>query len=232
MTTKKLIALIIIGSLSTSSYAAVNYQSHADIYQAVTDYINATLDTDSDYEISIAQLDNRLKLPKCPSRLQAFTPSTSSLQAGRLSIGVRCQNPGWSIFTSVTLKIYANVVVLTQPIRRGQILTRHHLTTVKRDTAKLRNGYFKRIDLVENKQAKRNLAAGTALNRGLVTEPTLIKRGERIIISASAPNFDIRMQGLALMDGIKGQAIRVKNVSSGRTIAAKVVKAGLVSVVY
>ena len=233
MTAKILILLIIICSLSTDGHAETHYQAHTAIYQTVTDYITGNIDTTSEYEISIAPLDRRLKLPECTNSLQAFTPNNQSLQGGRLSIGVRCNKINqWSIFTSVMLKIYENVLVLSQPLRRGQILTRQHIAIEKRDTANLRNGYIKRIELVENKQVTRHLAAGTVLKEGLVTEPTLIKRGEKIIISAAAPSYNIRMQGLALMDGIKGQSIRVKNISSGRTIAAKVIKPGLVSVMY
>ncbi|MGR9046452.1 MAG: flagellar basal body P-ring formation chaperone FlgA [Gammaproteobacteria bacterium] len=234
MPTKILSLVIFIISLSGSSLAAdAPYQPHSDIYQAVTDYITRNIGPDSEYEISIAPLDSRLKLPECPDDLEAFTPGNQTLRAGRLSIGVRCvKTAPWSIYSSVTLKLYAHVVVLKQPARRGQILTQRHLTIEKRDTATLRNGYIKRLELIENKQVVRHLAAGTALHEGLIAEPTLVKRGDKIIISATAPSYDIRMQGVALMNGIKGQSIKVKNVSSGRTIAAKVIKPGLVSVMY
>ncbi|PKM10401.1 MAG: flagella basal body P-ring formation protein FlgA [Gammaproteobacteria bacterium HGW-Gammaproteobacteria-3] len=233
MLTKKLLLLLITGLFSTHGYAQTHYQTHAAIYQAVKTYIAGNIDSSSDYDISIAPLDSRLQLPECSEHLQAFKPGEQPLQAGRLSIGVRCGTASkWFIFTSVTLKIYANVWVLTQPLRRGQILMRRHLVRERRDTAHLRQGYIKRLELLENKQAKRNLTAGTVLNTGLVTEPVLIKRGERIIIRAADSAFDIRMQGLALMNGIKGQSINVKNISSGRTVTAKVIKSGLVSVTY
>ncbi|MGR9115548.1 MAG: flagellar basal body P-ring formation chaperone FlgA [Gammaproteobacteria bacterium] len=231
MIAKTLILLVIIYSWPINGYAAPRYQPHAAIYKTVKDYVTGNIDTSSDYEINIAPLDTRLNLPDCTDHLEAFNPSNHSLEAGRLSIGVRCSNSSkWSIFTSVTLKIYADVVVLSQPVRRGQLLTRQHMSLETRDIAKLRNGYIERIAMAVNKQATRNMAAGTVLTPGLVAEPTLIKRGEKITISAGTSSFDIRMQGLALMDGIKGQLIRVKNVSSGRTIAGKVVKPGLVSV--
>lgn len=232
MFAKKLIFLTIACSFLSKGYAQPHYQAHAGIYRTVNDYIADNMEPTSEYEINIAPLDPRLKLQECANPLQAFTPGNKpSLQGGRLSIGVRC-NKTWSVFTSVTLKIYENVLVLSQPVRRGQILTRRHLAIEKRDTAKLRSGYIKRTDLIENKQAIRHMAAGTVLNEGLVTEPALIKRGEKIIIRAATASYDIRMQGLALMDGIKNQSIKVKNVSSGRTIAAKVIKPGLVSVMY
>lgn len=38
------------------------------------------------------------------------------------------------------------------------------------------------------------------------------------------------MNGVAMMDGIKGQSIRIKNENSGRIINATVIEPGLVSV--
>ena len=233
MTAKTLVLLTILCALPNSGQTDMRFQPHATLYQTVKDFVANSIDSSSEYEVSISPVDTRLKLPLCSGPLQAFIPNNRPLRAGRLSIGVSCdKTEKWSIFTSVTLKIYADVVILSQPVRRGQILTRRHLAIEKRNTARLRNGYIDRIDLVENKQVTRHLPAGTVLNQALVSEPALVKRGEKIVISATAPSYDIRMQGLALMDGIKGQSIKVKNVSSGRTIAAKVVKQGLVSVIY
>jgi flagellar basal body P-ring formation protein FlgA len=61
-------------------------------------------------------------------------------------------------------------------------------------------------------------------------EPRLIKRGDKIIISTMQPAFSIRMNGIAMMDGTKGQLIRVKNENSGRIISATVIEPGLVSI--
>lgn len=124
-----------------------------------------------------------------------------------------------------------DVLILTRPVSRGQILTRQMLAIEKRDQARLRGGYFSRIESVENKQSLRNLPAGSVITFNNITDAVLIKRGERITISASSPGYNVRMQGKAMMDGTKGQSIRVKNVSSGRTITATVIKPGLVSII-
>lgn len=236
MFTKAFISLVFIFSwltLTIGEARATNYQDHAAIYQAVTDFLKSHVKPSSSYEFNITPLDNRLQLPACGGNLQAFNPHHQPIRAGRLSIGVRCSDAGmWSIFTSVQLKVFARVLVLTQPVLPGQMLTRQLLSTEKRDTAELGFGYFTGMAAVENKQATRYLAAGTVLHDGLVTEPMVIKRGEKIVISAVTPSYDIRMPGIALMDGAKGQSIEVKNISSGRTVSAKVVKQGLVSVVY
>lgn len=231
MIIKLFVILLATLSVSHSGFAAERYQSHASIYQTVTNFITGNLGGSKDYDIKISPLDSRLKLPECSDELSAFTAHNEALRAGRFSVGVRCGGQQtWSIFATGTLKIFQEVLVLTQPVKRGQILTRPLLAYEKRDQGNLRGGYYNQIELVENKQAVRNLPAGAVISYDNVTDAVLIKRGEKITISASSRDFNVRMQGKALMDGIQGQSIRVKNESSGRTIAATVVNSGLVTV--
>lgn len=234
MPIKLFVVLIAMLAASHNALAAEpRYQSHASIYQAVTHFITEKLGPSSDYDIRISPLDSRLKLPKCSDEISAFTAHNEALRAGRFSIGVRCggKPKPWSIFTTGSLKIMQDVLVLTQPVSRGQILTRQMLAIEKRDQANLRSGYFHQIESVENKQSLRNLPAGAIINNHNVTDAVLVKRGEKVTISAASNGFMVRMQGKAMMDGVKGQTIRVKNASSGRTIAATVVKPGLVSII-
>ncbi|GAB4272779.1 MAG: flagellar basal body P-ring formation chaperone FlgA [Methylomicrobium sp.] len=232
MIMKFIVILIAVVVGIQNSYATATYQAHESIYRTVTEFISDNVNaSEEDYEIHVSSLDDRLKLPECAHELTAFTAHHERLKSGRFSVGVRCAGPQtWTIFVTGKLQIFENVLVLNQPVRRGQMLTRQMLSLDKRDRSKLRGGHFNDPDWVENKQATRSLPAGTVLNYSNIKDAVLIKRGEKIMISASSPEFHVRMPGQALMDGIKGQSIRVKNESSGRTIAATVIEPGLVSV--
>jgi len=177
-------------------------------------------------------LDSRLNLPQCAEPLEVFT-TTDLIKAGRTTIGVRCNaEKKWSIFTSVIIKTYQMVVVLSQPIRRGEIITRQHLAIEKREVSKLREDFVIQMEQVENKQVTRQLDAGTILSLRNIAEPKLIKRGDKVVISTTKSDFSIKMNGVAMMDGTKGQLISVKNQNSGRIINATVIEPGLVSVNY
>jgi flagella basal body P-ring formation protein FlgA len=63
-------------------------------------------------------------------------------------------------------------------------------------------------------------------------EPKLIKRGERVNIRTSNQNLVISMAGIAMMDGIKGQNIRIKNIKSKQIVHATVEKPGQVVVTF
>ena len=223
------ILALALGSF-TPGHAEQKFQSHDSIYELVKNTVVRNISTLADYEISVIPLDSLLKLPECTEPLEAFT-TTDLIKAGRTSIGVRCNaEKKWSIFISAVIKIYETVIVLSRPVQRGEIITRQHLAIEKRDVSKLRGDFINQAEQIENKQAARQMPAGTVLGLKSFIEPRLIKRGDKIIISAIQPGFTIRMNGAAMMDGTKGQLIRIKNENSGRIINATVIEAGLVTV--
>lgn len=218
--------------LSTTAQAEQGSQSLESIDAAVKSYIAQNINLPGEYEVSLVPLDSRLSLPQCPEPLEAFT-TTDLIKAGRTTIGVRCNTEKkWSIFTSVIIKTYQIIVVLTHPIQRGEILTRQHLALERREVTNLRDDFVTQLEQVENKQVTRQLDSGTVLSLRNLVEPKLIKRGDRVVISTTKSDFSIKMSGIAMMDGTKGQLIRIKNQSSGRIINATVIEPGLVSVNY
>lgn len=226
---KKFVILTLALAFCTPSHAEQPFQSLDSIYEVVKNAVARNINA-AEYEITVLPLDNQLKLPKCAEPLATFT-TTETINAGRITMGVRCNaEKKWSIYTSAVIKIYDTVIVLSQPVQRGEIITRQHLSSAKRDVSKLRGNFISQIEQVENKQAARYTPAGTVLGLKSFIEPNLIKRGDKIIISAIQPTFTIRMNGVAMMDGGQGQLIRIKNENSGRIISATVIESGLVSV--
>ena len=224
--------LIVLFAGYTQQTTASQTQSTSSIQEAIHHYIASNLTSDTDYKVRLGQLDNRLKLSYCTEALDVFTHGRS-IKPGRNSIGVKCNGTKkWTIYTSAIIYIYEEVIVLSQPIRRGEIFSQNNLHLEKRDISTIRSGYLTDPLAVVNKQATRNLGLGSVIKRSNYTEPKLVKRGEKVTIKASSPYLNISMKGVAMMDGIKGQHIRVKNEKSNKTIQATVVQAGLVLVIF
>lgn len=216
----------------STAHAEQGWQSHGSIAEAVKAYISQTISLQGEYEVNLTPLDSRLNLPQCSTPLEVFT-TTDVIKAGRTTIGVRCNTEKkWSIFTSAIIKAYQRVVVLSQPIQRGEIITRHHLAVEKREVSKLREDFVTQIEQIENKQVTRQLDTGTIISLRNLVDPKIIRRGDKVVISTTKSGFSIRMSGLAMTDGAKGQLIKIKNQNSGRIINATVIEAGLVSVNY
>lgn len=216
--------------LSVSANAQqASFQPHETIYSVARDYIAQHIAA-ADYEAVLAPLDNQLKLMPCPEPLEPFT-ANDSINPGRNSIGIRCNAANkWSIYLSAVIKIYQPVLVLTRPLQRGETITGQDLSVQRKDVSALRGDFVVQTEQIEHKQALRPIPAGAILSLRNFAEPKLIKRGDKIIISFAQSGFTIRMNGLAMMDGAKGQQIRIKNQSSGRIISATVMEPGLVSV--
>src|ERR1035437_2712225 len=139
----------------TTAHAEQGSQSHESIAEAVKGYIAQNINLPGEYEVGITPLDSRLNLPQCAVPLEVFT-TADLIKAGRTAIGVRCNTEKkWSIFTSAIIKTYQMVVVLSQPIQRGEIITRQHLAIEKRETSNLRDDFVTQLEQVENKQVTR-----------------------------------------------------------------------------
>jgi flagella basal body P-ring formation protein FlgA len=229
--TNFLLLLLLLTSY-TQLIDAAQKQSISSIQEAVRHYIASNLPKNSDYTLMLGKLDNRLQLPLCSESLTLFVHH-SSLRPGRNSIRVTCQkNKPWTVYTTAVINLYKEVLVLSQPINRGEVLNQKNIKFEKRNISTLHSGFLTDPQLIINKQATRNLRDGTVLNKSNFIEPRLIKRGEKVYIKASSPNLDISMAGVSMMDGIKGQNIRVKNITSQQIVQATVVKTGIVEVMF
>lgn len=211
------------------AHAESQWQSHESIYEVVKGYVAQNINTTAEYEIDITPLANRLNLQLCTQPLQLFT--TKLMSTGRSTINVRCnEGKKWAIFVSVNIVPFDYVVILTQPLQKGEMTTEKHFTLVRKDVSTLHGNYLTNVDFVVNKQVARSLSAGAVILNKDFIEPKLIKRGDKVVISANTAGIGIKMNGIALTDGTRGERIRVKNQNSERVINATVIEAGQVSV--
>ena len=225
-----LMALLFVGYAQPAN--STQFQTVTSIQEAIRHFIASELSEDTDYKLKLGQLDNRLQLPLCSKPLDVFTHN-GSIKTGRNSIGVKCSSKKkWTIYNSTNISIYKDVIVLSQPVRRGEIFSKNILQLEKRNISNIRSGYFSDPQFIVNKQATRNLSSGVVINQSNITETKLVKRGEKVTIKISSPNFEISAAGVALMDGINNQNIRVRNVKSKQIIQATVVKPGQVVVIF
>ena len=179
--------------------------------------------------ISIAYIDPRLNLTICSQDLSITPPK--NLKLGRSHIKVSCQDQKpWAINVPVDLNVTTEVVVLNQPVPKGTVLSRSHLSLKRYNLASLHSGYFLTKKNVLGKQSKRSLPAQSILNNHIILPAMLIYKGDRVMIMANKGGMSVKMPGEALNNGREGRQIRVRNNRSKRIIKGKVVASGLVEV--
>lgn len=227
----RIVALLLALVLTPSLLNAGEIQSHDSILRAARQHI---LDQGNNYpsppEITVGKLDSRLRLTKCESPLETFTPP-GRRHIGRITVGVRCDgNNPWSLFVPITVKVMADVVVAKNSLPRGTIIGPDDLILRQRDLARLHRGYLEQPKLAIGKKLSQRLRKNQVLIPSQLDTPNAIKRNSHVTITANNKLLQIRMAGKALQSGSLGEMIRVRNESSKRELDARIIAPGIVEV--
>lgn len=223
------IALICLQSSSTfalSIETKINhYINQVEIPRLSKIYPEATI------KITLNNLAALNYLPDCKNEVIQINNQRPSADK-RTNYEISCSNPTWKSYIPVTQFIMIPAIKAASPINRGQAITQANTDIGEVDVSNLRGHVFTKTNPPYGLIASRNLRINTFITDNLTDQPTLIEKGDVILITASSGTITVRMNGIALEDGIKGQQIRVKNTSSERIIYAKVVTDSEVLVNY
>ena len=179
--------------------------------------------TDAQFELTV--VPPRVA-PNCQGQVQVDTLDTR--QATRMRFAVRCPGPGAGrLEYIVRARISASVVVLVAPVSANEVLTDAHLTVGQRDITSIADPVTAPNDAV-GQTSRRSLRAGDVLRNSSLTAPTLVKRGDAVVMIARIEGIEVSTAGEALDAGAKGATIRVKNSTSGQTLRMRVVAPGTV----
>ncbi len=213
------------------AYAEPGCQSHASIVEAIDKLIESEFrQRDWDYQAETLPLDPRLRLAECQRPLEAFFPQ-GRREAGTWSVGVRCVGDRpWTIYGKVRIKAYREVVVLRNALRSGSVVGLADVGMVRKNLSELNGGYLTAPEQAVGLAVRHGLPAGLVLGADRLTRPKLIRRGEKVTISAQSGGYEVSMVGEALADGEKGERIRVRNEQSARIVEGMAVGPGLVLV--
>ncbi len=119
------------------------------------------------------------------------------------------------------------------PVRRlapGETITEADLAPADVPLATLPGSALRKARDLIGKEVQRTLPADRPVIAGSVREPRAIRRGEQVLIAFSGDGIELTAPGRALQDGALGEAIRVVNLSSNRTITAIAAGSGRVTV--
>ncbi|MCP4285644.1 MAG: flagellar basal body P-ring formation protein FlgA [Gammaproteobacteria bacterium] len=227
-----LIWSLLITGLIAFPLAAGQLQSHESIRAAAHQHALSQLGGVKEADITIhpAELDRRLRLPRCNQPLESFSP-TSRKSGFRQTVGIRCDGKNrWTLYVSVKVEVNKNILVARHRLGRGAIISKGDFKLEKRMVSKLHRGYVEKPENAVGKTLKQALKRGDALIPGQLKIPSAIKRGSQVTILGRAGGVEVRMSGKALSDGIRGQRIKVRNNSSNRQIEATVIARGTVEV--
>lgn len=197
--------------------------------EAVVDYLQRS-EIQGRHEIRVNRLDPRLRLPLCdqPLTVQLESPAQP---LGRVTTRVRCEGSApWTVFVPAEVRLYRQVAVLTRPLKRMSVVGATDLSMVERDVGQLGQGFLTDPAQAIGKKLTRQLPSDQVLAPNHLQVAEVIRRGDRVVISAGNGTISVRMPGEALSDGAPGRQINVRNLRSQRVVRARVIGPGQVEV--
>lgn len=186
---------------------------------------------DLEAQYTLGHLDPRLSLAPCNDDRLAVEFSSDPMQTTQPSLLVSCDGERpWRMYLSVSLDIYGNALVAARPLNRGDRVTQAMVATDRVIVNAIRQGAITRLENLIGLELKRPVRAGTPFTPHLVTSPDAVSRGDHVMITARSGSFAVRTRGKALANARVGEQVRVENLSSARTIRARVVAPGQVEI--
>lgn len=223
------ITVVLLTLSSLLPVSANSLQSHEELSHAVKQFVVAQKVPLTNVSVTLTSLNKHLRLPQCKKALTVnMAPGTKLL--GHASLAIVCSSPQWKIHVAAHIDGQVNVLIARHPIPRETVIHDADLEFAVRRYSQLNYGYYGSANLLTNMQAKRNIKGGQILTPGMVKAQKLVLRGQHITIVAQSAGLNLRVKGKALMDGQKGQTIKVKNLKSKKLIYAQVVSVGVVRV--
>ena len=224
---KLLLALLM--TLAASAHAA-GIQSLAAIETAVKGFAAQTLGDSGDSEVTVSRLDPRLRLAECGSEL-GMRFSREPRGGGANAVEVRCEgDKPWSIYVSVDVARFADVVVATRGLARGAVIGAQDVKVARRRINGTQLDYMNDAAAAIGRVAARAIGPDQILGAGNVMLPRLVKRGDEVIIASVGSAINVRVKGQALKDGGVGERVSVRNLNSKRVVEGVVNADGMVVV--
>jgi flagellar basal body P-ring formation protein FlgA len=167
-------------------------------------------------------LDPRLRLPACLQPPKAFSPSGELRATSRLTIGVRCETPAWTVYVPVNVETEIAVFVTTRALPHSAAVTLQDVESQRRRVSGVAAGYIVSADQLAGRHLRSAAAPGTALAVDMFSPDVLIKRGQRVTLVATAGSLEVRAQGEAIGDAQADGRVRVLNLASRRIVEGRV----------
>jgi flagella basal body P-ring formation protein FlgA len=238
-------------SAMTSAAHAKSASPAETMAEQVKQWLSQTHSVNSK-EVTIAPLDERLKVQTCAKPLTVDHPFQS-----KETVRVRCSEPTWQLYLQVKLPnsgfgaanssngttnnsnvstnnsngamtqnpsvVPKTVVVAKRLIQRGAILQPDMLEVVQASPGNADTQLLSSLKDAQNAELTRDIPAGQALRISDIRRAVMVKQGQSVMFSVgNGKEFQISIRMEAMQDGRLGEQVRLKNPESGRQVSGVV----------
>lgn len=180
--------------------------------------------TEGKIHVSVEKMDSRLQLRACAGeKLLVFNPHhTSALHTN--TMGIKCTEPEnhWTLYVPVKISVLQSVYAARQPLSKGSRIGEGDIYQQEMDIQQLKQGYYTDARQLLGQICKQPIRQGMPFNPFNVQMPLLVHRGQAVNIVAGSEAFTVKMAGIALNNGILGERVSVKNLSSKKILEGRI----------
>ena len=214
------------GAEITNAY--LEKQVRQSLEQELTLFIQPL--SDASFDLKVRPLNNKKQL-QCDQAIEITEPASSRAPVGIVKRVASC--PGeWRVVLTADVSVLVSAIHSIRSLSRGESLSRNDLQLKKVPYNKLRGQYYTSFKPLDGRLLKRTLPANKLLTSKMLAPDFLVRKGDSVMIQASFEALRVTMPGVALEDGSLKESIRVRNRASGKTIEARVISEGRVSILF
>lgn len=234
-------ALVLAGATLLPGQVHAGLTASEQIDQAITRHLHSALAAEASrqgwhgmrFSHDSTHLNDSSQLSACRQPLSVGASGDNPSVLARQRLEVSCADQlGWTVAVSSQANVFLLAVFASRVIERGQSIRAEQVRLQELNIGKAPRGFFNDLDAVVGQGAKRRIRANQLLSPSLLTRPTLVRRGQRVKIVANHDGIQASTLGEALENGQQDAVIRIRNLSSEKTIEAKVLEAGVVSSIF
>lgn len=217
-------AIAVAGSLAATLSKAADTEDPANIRAAVELALQTRIaeSKETKLETTIAAIDPRLQLPRCPAIDVALPPTNAAAMTAKVS----CDQPRWTMYVPVRLHAWADAVVAATNLAPNRAVTSRDLTRGRVDLYNGNGGVMTNPSEIEGKILRVGVTAGAPILSPFLDLPVVVRRGQKVIVTLVDGTMTIKATALALEDGRVGDNIAVQNPDSQKTVHATVSRDG------
>jgi len=216
------------GAAAAAAKGPIGDALRRNAQQALADYASAHgwQDMEAKYEVWVPE--GAARLPACPRALQVQPAQNDKLPWGRLSYLVSCPGPNsWSVRGRVEVKLWLTLWTARADLPPKHELSADDLIGRRLEVTRLRDFTVHQEEIL-GQRTQRRIRAGQPLLASTLLPQLVVRRGEQVVIQAEKDGIVASGKGEALENGSVGEAIKVRNLSSGAEIQAWVEGPGVV----
>ena len=193
------------------------------------------------YSLENVDLAVRVVFPKTPIRVPAgnlrmkLVRNPTEIRTGRRAFRFGLHVDNRLIKTvNIVAEVAAQTDVVTPLhwIKNAHIIRAEDLSVTKVALPSLGHSFIRDPFGAVGKKALRPLPPHRPILQNFLASPPVIRKGDRVIIEARQGGLIVQTVGLAKASGQPGETIPVVNRTSGREVLGKILRAGLVEVLF